>query len=290
MNSTPSTKEYLTSIEELAEILNQKDLVILDTREPEDYAVEHIPGAINFYDIFTYLSTQENGGLNAMRARFTKLFGEAGTDGNERIVIYEDTMDNGYGRSCRGYFILKHLGHKNVTVLHGGFQAWIDKKLPVTREIPKPPNKIFIPNIDHSIIITFEEMKEALHNPEIIKLDVRDRAEWIGISSSPYGPDFAPRKGRLPNAVWLEWYNMMKNVNSIPWFKEPVELRKLFRSVGITEESTAYIYCFKGARTSNVYICMKLAGIKNVRCYFGAWNEWSRDFSLPIETGYPKHK
>jgi len=67
---------------------------------------------------------------------------------------------------------------------------------------------------------------------------------------------------------------MMKNVNSIPWFKSVAELKELFAKVGITSESNVIIYCFKGARTSNVYICMKLAGIKNVRCYFAAWNEW----------------
>ena len=33
---------------------------------------------------------------------------------------------------------------------------------------------------------------------------------------------------------------------------------------------------------------MKLAGINNIRNYLGSWNEWSRDFTLPIETGYPK--
>lgn len=83
---------------------------------------------------------------------------------------------------------------------------------------------------------------------------------------------------------------MMKNVNSIPWFKEPEELKEIFAKAGITADSNVIIYCFKGARTSNVYICMKMAGINKVRCYFNAWNEWSRNSELPIETGYPKRK
>jgi thiosulfate/3-mercaptopyruvate sulfurtransferase len=280
--------KYLTGAKELYALPDKNNVVIIDTREPEDYLVEHIPGAVNIYDIFTYLSTEENGGYLAMRNTFARVFGNAGISGNERIVIYEDAMDNGYGRSCRGYFILAHLGHKNVTVLHGGFQAWLQAGLPVTNVIPKPEAKQFIINVDNSLILSKEEMHASLDDPSIIKLDVRDHAEWNGVSSSPYGPDFAPRKGRLPNAVWLEWYNMMKSVNGIPWFKEPSELKEMFDKIGIHSDSTAYIYCFKGARTSNVYICMKMAGIENVKCYFGAWNEWSRDFSLPIDTGYPK--
>lgn len=282
--------KYLTSVDELSNLLYCKDVKIIDTREPEDYIVEHIPGAINIYDIFTYLSTKENGGYTAMQNHFARLFGEAGISGNERIVVYEDAMDNGYGRSCRGYFILKYLGHKNATVLHGGFQAWIQKNLPVTKEIPRIEPTIFPVAVDNSILVTADEMLTSLNDKSIIKLDVRDHAEWIGVSSSPYGPDFAPRKGRMPGAVWLEWYNMMQTVDSIPWFKDTEELKDIFAKAGIMPESNVIIYCFKGARTSNVYICMKMAGIENVRCYFGAWNEWSRDPSLPIETGYPKRK
>lgn len=264
-------------------------VVIIDTREPEDYIISHIPGAINVYEIFTYLATKENGGYEALRKTFTHLFSSIGITGKEKVIIYEDAMDNGYGRSCRGWFILKHLGHKNVFVLHGGFQAWLQKNLPTSKEIPTRIPKEFVVDINNTMIVDSADMLAALQNPAVTILDVRDHAEWIGVSSSPYGPDFAPRKGRLPNAHWLEWYNMMKNVDSIPWFKNADELKDIFANVGITAESDVIIYCFKGARTSNVYICMKLAGIKNVRCYFAAWNEWSRDFSLPIETGYPKH-
>lgn len=281
-------KQYLTGTNELAGLLGRNDVVIIDTREPEDYVIDHIPGAINIYDIFTYLSTKENGGYETMRNHFAELFSNAGICSNERVVIYEDAMDNGYGRSCRGYFILKHLGHTNVTVLHGGYQAWLNEKLPVTREIPITEKKIFTVNLNNSIILTQEEMFASLNDSSIIKLDCRDHAEWVGISSSPYGPDFAPRKGRIPGAVWVEWYNTMYQKNHIPWFKEPEELKKIFANAGITEESKVHIYCFKGARTSNMYIAMMMAGIKNVRNYLGSWNEWSRDFSLPIERGYPR--
>ena len=47
-------------------------------------------------------------------------------------------------------------------------------------------------------------MKEAVADPGVVKLDVRDVVEWIGESSSPYGKDFCPRKGRIPGFVWLE--------------------------------------------------------------------------------------
>ena len=72
----------------------------------------------------------------------------------------------------------------------------------------------------------------------------------------------------------------------IPWFKEPEEIRKVCLEAGITPDRTIYLYCFKGARASNTYIALKLAGYRHVKNYFGSWNDWSRDFSLPIEEGY----
>ncbi|MEJ5350339.1 MAG: sulfurtransferase [Melioribacteraceae bacterium] len=283
-------KKYLIEVEELFEILDSKDLVIIDTREPEDYLIDHIPGAVNVYDIFTYLATQENGSYEALIKNFSEIFGNAGIEGNETVIVYEDAMDNGYGRSCRGYFLLTYLGHQNVRVLHGGYQAWISKNLPVTRKIPNVQKKIFNAKVDSSIILTKDEMLNSLSSDDIIKLDCRDHAEWVGVSSSPYGPEFTPRKGRIPGAIWIEWYKTMCQKNYITFFKEPDELKKMFNSYGITENSEVYVYCFKGARTSNMFIALKLAGINKVRNYFASWNEWSRDFSLPIEKGYPKPK
>ncbi|MCX7797486.1 MAG: sulfurtransferase [Melioribacter sp.] len=279
---------YLIEAEELFELMDKENLIIIDTREPEDYLVEHIPGAINVYDVFTYLSTKENGGYLRMAQKFAQIFGDIGIDGSEKVVVYEDAMDNGYGRSCRGYFLLKYLGHKDVAVLNGGYQAWLLKKFPITKEIPKPKQKIFHISVDNSIILTQEEMLNSLYNDKIIKLDCRDYTEWLGISSSPYGPDFAPRKGRIPCSIWIEWYKTMEHRNGIAYFKTPEKLRELFSKFDICEDSTVNIYCFKGGRSSNMFIALKLAGIENVRNYFASWNEWSRSFELPIEKGYPK--
>ncbi|MEO0829940.1 MAG: rhodanese-like domain-containing protein, partial [Pseudomonadota bacterium] len=52
-------------------------------------------------------------------------------------------------------------------------------------------------------------------------------------------------------------------------------------------ETEVIIYCFKGARASNSFLALKEAGVQKVGIYFGSWNEWSRDESLPIDGGLP---
>ena len=283
-------RKYLMSVDELSTLIAEKAVSIIDTRHPDEYRENHIPGAVNIFEIFTYLATRENGGSEALCRTFATLFGAAGLCGDERVVVYEDSMDNGYGRSCRGRFLLSYMGHNNVQVLHGGYQAWLDHNMPVTDVVPVVEKKIFPARPDASQIVTTEQMLAALDDPAVIKLDCRDHSEWVGASSSPYGPNFVPRTGRIPGAVWIEWYQVMRQDGPIPWFKSSEELRELFANAGISTDSTVYVYCFKGARSSNTTIALKLAGIEKVRNYFFSWNDWSRDPSLPIEKGYPRKR
>jgi thiosulfate/3-mercaptopyruvate sulfurtransferase len=271
---------------QLAEAKATQSLVIIDTRDPEAYATGHIPGAVNLRDIFTYLATSTPEGLEEMTAKFAAEFGRIGLSGKETAVLYEDTMNSGFGQSCRGYFLLTHFGYPNIKVLHGGLGAWTKAGMPLSTDAPTPTPAMFpLAITPGAVMIDRFEMLKAIDDPSIVKLDVRDVDEWVGTSSSPYGPDFAPRKGRLPNATWIEWYRLMKPSPAGPMFKSPTEVKAELRTAGVSTDSTIYLYCFKGARASNTFLALKESGFKNVKMYFGSWNEWSRDFSLPIDEG-----
>jgi thiosulfate/3-mercaptopyruvate sulfurtransferase len=285
MESNP----YIIESDDLQQMLDDEDLYIIDTRDALDYNKSHIPKAVNLPEFFTYLSTSETGSLPAMVHHFSVWLGYAGLKHHHRVIAYEDAMDNGYGQSCRARFMLKYFGQEDVKVLHGGFRAWKTRKLHTTHEQFVYEDTDYIANLNSSEIITTEEMLAAINDPNITILDCRDRAEWLGVSSSPYVIDFCPRKGRIPGAKWIEWYRTMHIVNGIPYFRSKAEILQIAAEAGITPESNVFLYCFKGARSSNMLLAFKLAGINNVRSYFNAWNDWSRDPSLPIEEGYPEY-
>jgi thiosulfate/3-mercaptopyruvate sulfurtransferase len=278
-------EKTLIDANELSALLKTEPVVIIDTRAPEEYAVSHIPGAVNIREIFSYLSTSTSEGLIAMQGLFADLLGKAGLSGKELAVIYEDAMNTGYGQSCRGYFVLKFLGYPRVSILHGGYRSWLDAGFSTTDEVPTPEAKTFPLNINSSLLINRDEMLQSLDNPSLVKLDVRDFDEWMAESSSPYGVDFCPRKGRIPGAVLIEWYALMEEMNGVAMFRPKEEILEIAREVGITPDSTVNIYCFKGARASNTFVALSEAGIKDLHIYFASWNEWSRDPSLPIEEG-----
>ncbi len=273
---------------DLQTLMATEPVVVIDTRDPDTYAKGHLPGAVNVRDIFTYLATTDPDGIEAMKERFAALFGAAGLSGRETAVLYEDALNTGFGQSCRGYFILSYLGYPRIRVLDGGYQAWRAAGLPLDAVAATPAAAQFPALPAGDVLVDKDMMLAAVKAGGTALLDVRDVDEWIGASSSPYGPDFCPRKGRIPGARWIEWYRLMKPGADGPVFKSAEEVRAECLTVGITPDTPVIVYCFKGARASNTYLILKEAGIRNVKIYFGSWNEWSRDPALPIEEGFPR--
>lgn len=275
--------KVLYSPSELNESISSGNTIVVDVRDAEDFEKDHIPGAVNIPEMFTTLSMTTQDGLQELVDIFTPLLRQAGITNDKTVVVYEDCLHTRYGGSCRGYFQLRLLGHPDVGILDGGLAQWREDGLPTTDETITVDPSDFTAELYTDFLATLDDMVEALEDPHVKLLDNRDADEWRGVSSSPYGADFAPRKGRIPGARWVEWYDFMDTEQPIPHFKSPEEIRSICAQVGLDVEDDIIVYCFKGARASNTYVALKLAGFKNIRNYYGSWNEWSRHPALPID-------
>src|SRR5262249_38662320 len=113
----PAMTDVLITASDLAELIKKEPCVIIDTRNPDAYAAGHLPGAVNVHEIFTYLATSTPEGMHELKTKFADAFGAAGLSGKETAVIYEQSMNSGFGQSCRGYYLLTMLGYPKVKVL-----------------------------------------------------------------------------------------------------------------------------------------------------------------------------
>lgn len=278
----------LFSPKQVQELISTGNAVFIDVRDRKDFEAGHLPGAVNMPDIFTYLAETTDDGLKTLQDKFVDLFSDYGLDGKKTAIIYEDALHTRYGGSCRGYWILKYLGYPKVGILDGGLMAWKQAGGALTTETTKPKRTVFPISIQPNLMATYQDVLHALTNPNVKLLDNRDKVEWLAESSSPYGVDFAPRKGRIPGAVWIEWYDFMKVSDGQASFRPKEDILDLAASRGLTPDDDIIIYCFKGARAANTYVALSQAGFKNLRIYMGSWNEWSRNPELPIEGGIPK--
>lgn len=265
----------------------------LDVRHPDAYAQGHVNNAVNAYELFTYLlASSSKDGIDKMNVDFKEQFGQWGITGKEHIIIYEQSMDNQYGASSRGFFILKYMKHPNVSTLEGGLDALIATE-GGAQYITQEPSTIIKCEYNGCDTDTAgyqmadrDEVLQIVNNkvPGKHLLDVRDAIEWNGLSSSPYGVDYTPRKGRIPNAIWIEWYSFheLDNEKNVTKRKSPEQIQDLMTANGIDKNDEIIIYCFKGSRVSVALMSLKQAGYNNVKNYFASWNEWSRDLQLPI--------
>ena len=278
----------------VADLHLYENIKFVDVRTAEAYAISHIKDAVNANDLFTYLlATSSKDDRDQMTNHFQKRFSELGISGTEHIIVYEQSMDNQYGASCRGFFVFKYMNHPNVSTLEGGFDAMCRSE-DAARYITDQPT-VIVPcqyegqtgiNNDWQMAGRDEVLCIVQEKPpNKCLLDVRDAIEWNGLSSSPYGADYTPRKGRIPNALWIEWYafhEMDKN-NNVLQLKSNEQIQALVDEKGIKKDDEIVIYCFKGSRASVALMKLKEAGYHNLKNYFASWNEWSRDFELPID-------
>src|ERR1700710_772852 len=135
--------DVLISAGELTEFLKKEPCVVIDTRNPDAYGAGHLPNAVNVHEIFTYLATSTPEGMAELKTKFADAFGNAGLSGNETAVIYEQSMNSGFGQSCRGHYQPPMHGYPKSTRGQGALDAWAAAGLPVTTDVPAPAAKSF---------------------------------------------------------------------------------------------------------------------------------------------------
>lgn len=284
---TLTTQTHLLSPAEALALQESGEALIIDVRDGEDYAKEHIAGAVSIPQMFYHLSKTANEDLDEAKSVFEQLFQEAGVTADTLVILYEDGLASRFGGSFRGWWWLNFFGHENAAVLDGGYKAWKVEGLPVDDEaVVREPSEFSI-TLNESVLARKEEVLAAIDDPSVVLLDNRDAREWFCEGSSPYDTpeeDFSPRRGRIPGATWVQWTDLMDDSDS-PTFRSAEEIREIMKSRGIEPEDDVIIYCFKGSRASNTFAALKYAGFTKLRNYLGSWYEWAADESLPIETG-----
>ncbi|WP_397546987.1 rhodanese-like domain-containing protein [Rhodothermus marinus] len=188
-------------------------------------------------------------------------------------------------------FIMIYAGVRDVRVLNGGFQAWIDAGYPIsTDDVPKRPVADFgAPIPAHpELAVDTPEAKQMLAAPDAELVCVRSYREYIGEVS---GYNYIEAKGRIPGAIFADCgrdaYHMDNYRNVDHTTREYHEIDAIWRRNGITPDKHLAFYCGTGWRGSEAWFNAWLMGWPRVSVYDGGWFEWSRDPGNPIEVGVP---
>ena len=245
--------------------------VVVDTRPAESFAQGHIPGAVSL-DLwgFSLIDTDE-----APRAAFLwmihHVLEQRGINASRPVIVYDDTTGM---RAARVFWFLEYFGHPDVRVLDGGFSAWLDAKLPVTRDAvaPKPVEWKATPVPDRAA--SRHDVALRLESPDSVILDTRGDDEYFGRVAR------AKRGGTIPGSAHVDW---TRNLTEEGSFKPAAELRAMYAQAGVAPGKEVIAFCQGGYRAAHGYLALRLLGYDRVRNYLGSWKEWADREELPVE-------
>lgn len=270
---------FLIEPENLQTALDSLGGLLIDARSPEAFAAGHIPGAISVSTYDYFVPNTKPDGMRSFATTAANLYGAAGITLNRPVVIYDDDTGVRVAREC---WLLEYLGHRNVHLLHGGFNAWQRYGAPVSTAPHHATPQAFEIRLSNAGFISADEITAELGHPKRVVIDVRDELEHDGLDHTAC----CARRGHVPGAVWIYWSEFLEQGR----FKSAAAIQTLLQSRGIGIDDELVPYCHRGARSANTYWALRLAGYSQVRNYIGSWHEWSARPELPLELGHRQNR
>ncbi len=268
-------------------------------RDHNVYTSGHIPGAIPM-DTNDLESTETWNRRTPSELKNT--LENAGITADTTVILYgkytqPDFNDPFPGSSAgqlgamRCAFIMLYAGVKDVRLLNGGMQSWIDAGYDITTEstIVQPVSDFGadIP-VHPELAVDISEAKQILKSKDKNLVCVRSWSEYIGETS---GYNYIQKRGRIPGAVFAECgtdaYHMENYRNIDHTTREYHEIESMWAASKIVPQVHNSFYCGTGWRASEAFINAWLMGWSDISVYDGGWFEWSNDHQNPFETGIP---
>ena len=280
MSSNGYANEVLVDTAWVAEHLDDADVVLAEVDENTDlYEDGHIPGAVKLHWRDDLQDPIERDIVE--KERFEQLLGERGIGNETTVVVYGD-KNNWF--AAYAYWYLKVYGHKDVRILDGGRQKWIDERRELTTDVATPePRSYTAGEPDESIRARRDQVLQWIGADDRALVDVRSPQEYSGELLAPpgYEQEGASRGGHIPTAQSIPWAQAVRDDGT---FKAAADLRELYGSKGVTGDKKVTAYCRIGERSAHTWFVLhELLGFPDVRNYDGSWTEWGNLVGVPIE-------
>lgn len=275
----------LISVATLVPLLTDDRVVVFDCRHDlakpgageQAYAISHLPGAR-----FAHLDRNLSGPMTGRNGRhplpdpavFTAWLGTQGVSNQTRVIAYDGA---GSAYAARLWWMLSRwLGHRDVLVLDGGWEAWAGSGQPVTAAPPTIKPVGFVATADPATVVGANDVLAAIGNPALQLIDARANDRFHGQNET-----IDPVAGHIPGALNRVFRD---NLDAAGFFKPAGELRAGFESLIGTRPLGAIVHqCGSGVTAAHNLLAMEIAGMTGTRLYPGSWSEWCADPARPVE-------
>jgi thiosulfate/3-mercaptopyruvate sulfurtransferase len=257
--------------------------VLLDARAGSQAFDEgHLDGAIHA-DLDSRLSDALAPGADPARGgrhplpspeAWARRLGEWGIRPGTRVVAYDGA--SGAAGAARLWWMLRAIGHEEVSVLDGDMAHLLAHPLPCPGERPSPAppypgDRWLLPMADLALV------DRLRRDPDWKILDVRAAARYRG-ETEPVDPV----AGHIPGALNLPYQD---SLGPDGLMQDPQTLRRRFLAfLGDTPRSRLIVHCGSGVTACHTLLALEAAGLSGAALYVGSWGEWCRN-PMPRATG-----
>lgn len=270
-------------MQKLSPIIQPADLVLLDPNaivlidasagSKARYDENHLKGAL-YIDLNTDLAHIEDfavGGRHPLPSlpQFAKVLKQFGIAKDTHVIIYDDK--NGGNAAARFWWMLKAIGHAQVQVVNGGFNAAIAAGFPTssTVELPKTVEDYQLTNWDLPLV-DINEVETASKTGNQVIVDVRDKNRFDGLTEP-----IDLIAGHIPGARNIPF---TENLDENGFFLSPERLKEKYTAaLKDSPSDRVIVHCGSGVTACHMLLAMDYAGLSIPKLYVGSWSEWSRN-------------
>lgn len=231
-----------------------------------EYDQGHLPGAV-FVDLENDVSGELGRGRHPLPTaeRFAVAMGRIGVDNATDVVVYDQNIG---AIASRLWWLLRHFGHDRVSVLDGGYSAWVGAGLPVTRDSFQPEPALFVPSEQDGDMVVREDLVQQLGQVRLI--DARAPERYRG-DTEPIDP----KAGHIPTAINIPFAQAARDGR----FAARDELVSI-----LGDTDGAVVYCGSGVTACHTVLAAAHASLALPLLYEGSWSDWA-SVDLPIAVG-----
>ena len=243
-----------------------------------DYLQGHIPSAV-YADLDQDLAAPISAGSGRHPLPEVSVFKgklEAwGIGAGTRVVVYD--QHNGVMAS-RLWWMLQWLGHADVSLLEGGYDAWVSAGQPLEAGQIRHEKSEFQVRLHSEMVVTTQEILSGVERGDLpILLDAREHERFLG-QIEPIDT----HAGHIPGAVNMPF--ALSQTGDSRWLPRD-ELRALWKRVLSPAGDGKWVtMCGSGVTACHLALSAQYAGFTAPRVYIGSWSEWIRDLRRPRET------
>ena len=275
----------LIEIDWLKKNLNNKKIKIIDGTwhmpgsgldAIEIFKEKHIPNAI-FVDL-EEISDQKSDLPHMMPQEnyFSEKISSLGINNTDQLIIYDMY---GMFSAARIWFMFKAFGHKNVSLLNGGFPEWINSNGEISNKIKKYKKSNYKAVLNKSLIVNYEDVLDNIKSNKYNLLDARSPERFLGRDNEPRP---GMKSGHIPKSKNL-FFNNLINQDSKKFLNKK-EIKNIINNLEIDDKKEIICSCGSGVTACILKFAIELIDKdKNIKIYDGSWSEWGTIEDSPYE-------